>query len=127
MAFRISIGNPIAREYKGTDTFFVGVCKTIEERLANLKNLSFEQLISFNETENEIILVSGKEVVLSIFLEKERNPNNLWVVIQAYYPTWKYPNHLSFSGPAKVFVDGFSIDISGKLSKLESTQLYEFS
>lgn len=125
--FRISLGNPIAREYSGSDKRILEMNKLVAEKISTLKLLSFEQLGSLEDEESETRNILGKEVYITQFKDSVVSTGDLVVVVQAFFPTFVFPNHISFSGTGRISVDGILVSKSGDISPLPKDELYPYS
>ena len=123
---RISIGDPFCRNYSGENNLSAEVCGKISSKINQLRSLSFSQLSDFNSEETKEVHLSRGSLFLTIYVEVSSQGSCL-VVVQGFFPTWKFPTYFSLSGVGKMFVDGFSISNEGIISELSDETLYQYS
>lgn len=101
------------------------VCSAVKEKISYLKSLKREQLERWQDAEIEEIEVAGKKGILTIFKDKISEQKDL-LVVQAFYPTWKFPNYFSIGRIGRVFAEGFFIELSGNVTEVEDADLWPY-
>lgn len=125
MGFRISFGQAACNISDTMPTPERKVCEHLLFKLDNLKSLSFPQLSLFPEVENEKREIEGKIAAFSTYKEVI-SEDKILVVVQAYYPTWRFPNHFSLNGVGKIFAEALVVTSSGQLEKPADSLLYKY-
>ena len=123
--FRISFGTASCQTYSGSDSNIKKVCKLVLEKIVYLKSLQFSQLSNWKNSETDVGNVDGKEVLLTAYQQKNEKDEFL-IIVQAFYPTFKFPNYFSFSFIGKVFANGFIVDSAGSIRDATDDDLWSF-
>lgn len=123
--FRIALGSASCRTYAGNDPNIREVCKLLIERLSFLQGLQYSHLQRWAESESEIHDINGKNITLNSYIQNNEDGSVL-VVVQAFYPTFKYPNYLSRSFVGKVFAEGSVIDKEGNIHSAMDEDLWSY-
>ena len=123
--FRIAIGRASCANYSGNDQNILEVCKLVSEKLTYLRSLQYSQLEKWMELTSETVQISEKEVVMTVFSQKNEKAK-LLVVVQAFYPTLKFPNYFSFSFVGKLYAEGFVVEPTGSIRDATDGDLWDF-
>ncbi len=123
--FRISFGDASCKKYTGSEKSLLDVCNLVLEKIQYLKNLRIEQLEKWSNIETTEIEVNGKIATLTVFKDTVSQEKAL-IIVQAFYPTWRYPNYLSFGGVGRIFAEGFYIDTKNEISDAKDSELWPY-
>ncbi len=123
--FRIAFGTASCQTYSGNNSNIKEVCKLVLQKIAYLKSLQFSQLLNWKNSETDIGKIAGKEVLLTAYQQKNEK-GELLIIVQAFYPTLKFPNYFSFSFIGKVFANGFIVDSAGSIRDATDSDLWSF-
>jgi hypothetical protein len=92
--------------------------KLVEEKLAQLRAQSFDQLHSAESYHCDKINCGRKRKILLTVWKDEPKPNQVRIVVQAYRPL--------ILGLGTMTAKGFIARSSGQIRDLEQRELYEF-
>lgn len=124
-SFRIAIGMASCRGIKTNDQTLLTICKQVLEKIDHLKRLSSSQLLNFKNEEQETTTINGKKVTFTTYLENRGSEKSL-VVVQAFYPTWRWPNYLSLNGIGKVLAEGVIASTDGTIRDATHQELWDY-
>jgi hypothetical protein len=125
MGFRISLGKASCNVNHSMPAGEQKVCEHVLFKLENLKGLSYQQLSSFPEEETEMREIDGKVAAFSTYKEI-LNEEKILVVVQAFYPTWRFPNYFSLNSIGKLFAEALVITKSGQFEEAPENLLYKY-
>lgn len=90
-----------------------------------MKSLSFDQLKKFPEEDFENFDVAETRAALTIY-KRNIDEQSILIVVQAFFPTWKFPTYFSFDGVGKIFADGIIANKNGKKENASDEYLFQF-
>lgn len=122
---RISIGNASCRGFSGRDPELLKICSLVKEKIQYLKSLKKHQLERWQHEETIEIDVGIQMAVLTVFKDKISEQRDL-IVVQAFYPTWKFPNYFSFGRVGRIFAEGFFVEVNDFIQDAEDRDLSSY-
>jgi hypothetical protein len=125
MGFRISFGQAKCDVDDDMASPERKVCEHLLFKLDSLKELSFQQLSSFREEEIEVREIDGKLTKFSTYKEV-LTEDKVLVVVQAFYPTWRFPNFFTLNAVGKIFAEALVISRSGSFEAPSDDLLYKY-
>lgn len=124
MPFRISVGSASCLNRDSEPEPIRSICKEVLNRVESLKSFGYERLKRFSEREDDSKEICGEEISL-VTWAVEMNPGELLVVVQAFWPTFSFPNYISFSAIGKLYAEGLIAKSSGEVSNAPQELLSE--
>jgi hypothetical protein len=82
------------------------ICQHVLARLKELESASFQELAARPEFETVDTEVSGRMIRYNTYRATAPDGTVL-IVVQGWYPTWKFPTFISFQVVGHMVADGF--------------------
>ena len=99
------------------------MCQRILDRLETLRLLTPKALLALPEEETEIEYVQQTPVSFTTFREELDSGDSL-VVVQGFFPSWRFPRYFCRQGVGHVYADGFVLETGGNLCEASDEQLW---
>ena len=112
MGFRISIGQSSCKNFETKNPILAQICSEVMGRIQHLNELAGEQLSKWNAETQESLKIGDRLLQIRTY-SVNLNAKQILMIVQAFYPTWSWPNFFSFTGVGKLFSEGIVIDADG--------------
>ena len=124
--FRISLGNTKIENAHLNGALDASICDLIVNKIQNFKSMRFSDLENLSTESVVEYVVRGKKVQIT-FYKKTLDSENILLVVQAAYKTFRFPNYFSLGFIGRIIVDGIQVNVRNEFSKPKESLLWEFT
>ncbi len=124
--FRISLGNATIKNAQSKGALDAAICDLIADKIQTFKTMRFSDLENLS-TESVFEYVIRDKKVQITFYKKALDSENILLVVQAAYRTFRFPNHFSLGFIGRIIVDGIQGNAQNEFSKPKESLLWEFT
>lgn len=124
--FRISLGNATVKSLQSKSDLDAAICDLIADKIQVVKKMNFSDLKDLSPESVFEYVIWDKNVQIT-FHKKVLNSENILIVVQAAYRTFRFPNHISLGFVGRTIVDGIQGNIRNEFLQPEEGLLWEFT
>ena len=124
--FRLAIGSGRCKDHAVKRPYGMEyLCRGVVARLEKIKSIKFDQLASLPEENYEEELHERQLLQFTTYNHALSDGSRL-LVVQGFFPTWKWPTYISLRGVGHIVAEGLIIDKGDTVTEAPENKMWEF-